>query len=746
MKYFWKIPKKEINSSDDLKVGDIVYLVGGKEDERTWSCGLVPLNTKGIVVDLNEANKKHNIVDIKWEGFPSLQELYPRNSAGGWEVFVYQLSFYPLPETLSWKKDPIQRIEVTEENVAELNIIVDSIINVGDIIYLNSDNKRHRLNGPAIEGDDGTKIWYQNGKEHRLDGPSAEWNDGDKEWYINGRCLGRRNNGYTQEKFEQYKRENGITSSLKESWKIQPTPTSDDPKSWIGWLVMYDGTFGDRYGVVVKTKRLGTEDEIYSVWRDTEEDAIKAFNDNFPVRDTLLRWHSLPDNDIIPIRYIGTLTTSSSLSIGDRVKYVGDNFHYLYSDGNIVDIDDQEVKVEIQRKKGPFKWKGYLKVPKRNFNDNFIKLASPESYTDKSDIDMDKKEFDERALFLSQEDHLDNENLKQGVPGLEDLPLAYAPSPNVYQPLDKFDNNIKIGWKKEEPIRRIVVTEDNQQELIEKTGWNINIGDILYLNSNNELHRLGGPAIERSNGTKEWYQSNQLHRTDGPALEGHNGTKYWCVNNEFIGSNADGFTEEDFENYKREHNITSSLKFSWKIQPTPTSDDPKSWIGWLVEVMDGSTGDYRYGTVFGSWNDKVKVIFGNSEEDVIKKWKRFQTYSENDIVATFVVSPQVLLPIRYVGDLFSQKTSSLALSWKKDLNEFIKEGIRFRYKGKNKKFLNENCTIGGIGRFKSLEDDDWQINMITVQWDNSSLNNEYSIGKEGFWDVRTFLRDFESID
>ena len=46
--------------------------------------------------------------------------------------------------------------------------------------------ERHRDNGPAIEFKNGTKCWYQNGKLHRLDGPAVEWFDKRKAWYING--------------------------------------------------------------------------------------------------------------------------------------------------------------------------------------------------------------------------------------------------------------------------------------------------------------------------------------------------------------------------------------------------------------------------------------------------------------------------------------------------------------------------------------------------------------------------------
>ena len=54
------------------------------------------------------------------------------------------------------------------------------------IEYRNKLRQLHRLDGPAVEWNDGEKWWYINGKLHRTDGPAIEYNDGSKEWYING--------------------------------------------------------------------------------------------------------------------------------------------------------------------------------------------------------------------------------------------------------------------------------------------------------------------------------------------------------------------------------------------------------------------------------------------------------------------------------------------------------------------------------------------------------------------------------
>jgi len=43
-------------------------------------------------------------------------------------------------------------------------------------------------------------------------------------------------------------------------------------------------------------------------------------------------------------------------------------------------------------------------------------------------------------------------------------------------------------------------------------------------------HRVGGPAIETKDGSKEWFINGKYHREDGPAVEYANGTKEWRTN------------------------------------------------------------------------------------------------------------------------------------------------------------------------------------------------------------------------
>jgi hypothetical protein len=57
-------------------------------------------------------------------------------------------------------------------------------------------------------------------------------------------------------------------------------------------------------------------------------------------------------------------------------------------------------------------------------------------------------------------------------------------------------------------------------------------GDRYWLNSEGQLHREDGPAVECADGSRAWYLNDQLHREDGPAMEWANGYREWWLNGE----------------------------------------------------------------------------------------------------------------------------------------------------------------------------------------------------------------------
>ena len=53
------------------------------------------------------------------------------------------------------------------------------------IHFKDNENFYHREDGPAVEYDDGSKLYYKNDKLHREGGPACEWINGNKFWYKN---------------------------------------------------------------------------------------------------------------------------------------------------------------------------------------------------------------------------------------------------------------------------------------------------------------------------------------------------------------------------------------------------------------------------------------------------------------------------------------------------------------------------------------------------------------------------------
>ena len=53
--------------------------------------------------------------------------------------------------------------------------------------WVNKEGVMHRLDGPALEFDNGSREWWVDGKRHRVDGPAMDYTTGYKAWYLNGR-------------------------------------------------------------------------------------------------------------------------------------------------------------------------------------------------------------------------------------------------------------------------------------------------------------------------------------------------------------------------------------------------------------------------------------------------------------------------------------------------------------------------------------------------------------------------------
>ena len=98
---------------------------------------------------------------------------------------------------------------------------------------------------------------------------------------------------------------------------------------------------------------------------------------------------------------------------------------------------------------------------------------------------------------------------------------------------------------------------------------------IEYRNKSKQLHRLDGPAIEWSSGTKEWYAEGKRHRSDGPAIEWGHGDKVWYVEGKC--HRLDGPACEHSNGTKlwyvegKQYSETDFNNLSPKVKPKPCS-------------------------------------------------------------------------------------------------------------------------------------------------------------------------------
>ena len=82
--------------------------------------------------------------------------------------------------------DPCYKAFVDKKESVKMKNIYKVEVESGIAKWFNEAGQLHRIEGPAIEDANGTKVWFLNGVRHREGGPAIEYADGSKEWYLNG--------------------------------------------------------------------------------------------------------------------------------------------------------------------------------------------------------------------------------------------------------------------------------------------------------------------------------------------------------------------------------------------------------------------------------------------------------------------------------------------------------------------------------------------------------------------------------
>ena len=91
---------------------------------------------------------------------------------------------------------------------------------------------------------------------------------------------------------------------------------------------------------------------------------------------------------------------------------------------------------------------------------------------------------------------------------------AGTPVGGQFAPTDHDEADIDLSAQAKSKARepKMLVLRDGTRE------WRLD---------NGKLHRDGGPAIEKANGTRLYYRNDKLDRDDGPAVEMADGTRMW---------------------------------------------------------------------------------------------------------------------------------------------------------------------------------------------------------------------------
>ena len=124
---------------------------------------------------------------------------------------------------------------------------------------------------------------------------------------------------------------------------------------------------------------------------------------------------------------------------------------------------------------------------------------------------------------------------------------------------------------------------------------------IEYRNPIIGLHREGGPAVENSDGSKEWYINGKPHREDGPAIESSDGSKEWLLNGKLHREDGPAIEYPDGDKY-------------WFINGKRHRED-----GPAIEYPDGSKEWHINGKLLYKINTSGTKLYYNEDESLLHR-------------------------------------------------------------------------------------------------------------------------------
>lgn len=129
-------------------------------------------------------------------------------------------------------------------------------------------------------------------------------------------------------------------------------------------------------------------------------------------------------------------------------------------------------------------------------------------------------------------------------------------------------------------------------------------GDKIYKNSADKKSRLDGPAVEFSNGSKQWWIDGYLHRIGSPAVELSDGSKEWVINGDR--HRLDGPAVE----------FSNGSKQWWVNGIRHRLDGP------AVEWKNGAKEWFIEGKKMTETEFNEKINFFRQRLEIVKQWKK----------------------------------------------------------------------------------------------------------------------------
>lgn len=399
-----------------------------------------------------------------------------------------------------------------------------------EIIYRTIDGVIHRLEGPARIRDNGEE-WWVDGYKHRVDGPAVTKEDGTREWWVGGRLNRLDGPAIIEPDNRLYYIDADLLSPYDFSNCIQEriVETTEDGEYYLNFennysrlddepaVIEKDGTqewwvFGNRHRL--NGPAVINSDGTKEWWMN----GVRHRSDGPAVErpDGTMEWwvqgkkHRLGGPaDVLPD--------------GTKVWWQDDQRHRL--DGPAIEYPDGSKAWYIDGEMFPSEdsFRAGLLIRQNKIN----KMLSSQTFyptiiIPETSSSVTRGSDGQTTYTLNGSLH------RLGGPAVvfPDGTMEWWVNGSRHRldgpAIEKADGT-KEWWYEGGKI-----TEDGLLDFI--THSSITYGDdVRYTNMDDNLSRVGGPAIEGSDGSEEWYLNGIRHRLDGPAVTNSDGTKEWWV-------------------------------------------------------------------------------------------------------------------------------------------------------------------------------------------------------------------------